>query len=102
VHLYLSSGKPHNQMDDILIDWRWYSSFLDVRSFRGAVCDTDNYLVFAKFRERLAVNKQATQNFNGERFHLRKPSELEVRKQYQIEISNSFVALENLRARGHK
>ena len=31
-----------------------------------------------------------------ERFNLRKLSELEVRKQYQIEIANRFVALENL------
>jgi len=31
-----------------------------------------------------------------ERFNLRKLNELEVRKQYQNEISNSFEALENL------
>jgi hypothetical protein len=31
-----------------------------------------------------------------ERFNLKKLSELEVRKQYQIKISNSFAALENL------
>jgi hypothetical protein len=30
------------------------------------------------------------------RFNLRKLSELEVRKQYQIKISNRFAALENL------
>jgi hypothetical protein len=29
-----------------------------IRSFRAADCDTDHYLVVAKFRERLAVNKQ--------------------------------------------
>jgi len=52
--------------------------------------------VFAEFRERLAVNKQATQRFDGERFNLRKQNELEVRKQYQIEITNMFAALENL------
>jgi hypothetical protein len=31
-----------------------------------------------------------------ERFNLKKLSELEVRKQYQLKISNRFAALENL------
>jgi hypothetical protein len=31
-----------------------------------------------------------------QRFNLKKPSELQVRKQYQIKISNTFAALENL------
>jgi len=41
----------------------------------------------------LAVSKQATQMFGGERFNLRKQNELEVRKQYQIEITKKFAAL---------
>jgi 50S ribosomal subunit-associated GTPase HflX len=32
----------------------------------------------------------------GERFNLRKLNELEFRKQYQIEMTNRFAALENL------
>ena len=50
----------------------------------------------AKVRERLAVSKQAAQKFDGERFNLRKLKELEVRKQFQIEITNRFAALRNI------
>jgi len=52
--------------------------------------------MIAKVKERLAVGKQATQRFDRQRFNLRKLNELEVRKQYQIEITNRFAALENL------
>jgi hypothetical protein len=45
--------------------------------------------------ERFAISKQAARKLDRERFNLRKLSELEVRKQYQIEISNRFAALEN-------
>ena len=54
----------------------------------------------AKVRESLAVSKLAAQTLEGERFNLRKLNELEVKKQYQIEISSRFAALENLS--GHK
>ena len=83
-------GKTHNQIDHIWIDKRWLSSIKDVQRFRGADCDTDHYLVVAKVWERLAVSKQAAQKSDGERFNLRKLNELEVRKQYQIYITNRF------------
>jgi hypothetical protein len=52
--------------------------------------------VVAKVRVTLAVSKLETQKFDGERFNLRKLNELEVRKQYQIETTNRFAALEDL------
>jgi hypothetical protein len=52
--------------------------------------------VVANVRERLAVNKQRAQNFDGERYNLGKLNDLEVRKQYQMEITNRLAALENL------
>ena len=44
----------------------------------------------AKVGERLAVRKQDAQVVVGERFNLRNLNELEVRKRYQIEITNRF------------
>jgi len=89
-------GKTHNQIDYILIDWRWHSGILDVRSFRRAECDTDHCLVAAEVRERLAVSKREGQMFDGKSFNLRKLNELEDRKQFEIEITNRFAALEYL------
>ena len=74
----------------IMYDRRWHSNVLDVQNFRGADCDTDHYLVFAKVRERLAVGKQAAQRFDMQRFNLRKLNEPEVREQYQIEIKTGL------------
>jgi hypothetical protein len=62
----------------------------------GADYNTNPYLVIAKVKERLSIRKQAAQKFDVEWFNFTKLCELEVRKQYQTEISNRFVALENL------
>jgi hypothetical protein len=71
IHIYTwtsPDGKTHNQIDHILVDRRRHSNVLDVRSFRAADCDSDHYLVLAKVRERLAVNKQRSQRFDMKRF----------------------------------
>jgi len=46
--------------------------------------------------ERLAVSKEAAHKFGGKRLNLRKLNDLEIRKQYPVEISNTFAALENI------
>jgi hypothetical protein len=62
----------------------------------GELTNTDHCLMVAKFREIMAVSKDAAQNFYMERFNLRKLNKLEVKKQYEIEISKRFTVLEHL------
>jgi hypothetical protein len=89
-------GNTHNQIDHVLIDRRWHSSILDVRSFTGVDCVIDHYLVVAKVRERLAVSKRAAQKIDMERFNVKKLNEGDVKEQYQVTIRNNFAALKNL------
>jgi hypothetical protein len=83
----------HNQIDHILINRRWHSSILDVRSFRGTDCDSDYYLVVAEVRERLAVSKRTVKKMRMERFNLKRLNEEEAKEQYQVTIKNKFAAL---------
>ncbi|PNF36446.1 hypothetical protein B7P43_G15867 [Cryptotermes secundus] len=87
--------KAHNQIDHILIG-RWHSSIPEVRSFRAADYDIDYYLVVAKVRKRLAVNKQMMHRVHMQRFNLKKLNEADSKEQYCVEISKRFVALENI------
>jgi hypothetical protein len=86
------NGKTHKKL--ITFDSRRNSNILYVRSFRAADCDTDHYRVVAKIRERLAASKHTTHRIYMERFNLKKLNEVGGRKQYCVEISDRFAALE--------
>jgi hypothetical protein len=96
IHTYTwtsPDGQTHNQIDHVLIDRRRHSSILDVRSFRGADCDSEHCLVVAKIREKLAVNNRPVKKMDMDRFNLKKLNEGEVKEQYQVTIKNRFSAL---------
>jgi hypothetical protein len=103
IHKYtwLSPGwKTHNHIDHILIERRNQSSVLDVRSFKAVYCDSDNYLVVAKVRERLTVNKQRSHRFHAARLNLKKLIEVEGKEKYRAKVSNRFTPLKDLDAGG--
>ena len=88
-------GLTHNQIDHILIDKRRHTSVVDIRTFRGADCNSDHYLVIGELRERLSVAKRVEQQVNIGRFNIPKLKDEETKQHYQIEISNRFAALES-------
>ena len=85
------NGKTHNHIDHILLEELTFECAWCM-NFRGAECNPDHCQMVAKVREKLAVGKQATQQFDAERFNLWKLNE-----QFQIKIWNRFAALEGLR-----
>jgi hypothetical protein len=52
----------------------------------AADCDSDHYLVVAKVRERLAVNKQTSQRFGMERFNFKKLNEIGGKEQFRVQV----------------
>jgi hypothetical protein len=55
-------GNTSNQIDHVLIETRTASNILDVKSYRGANCDCDNYLLRIKYRGPIAtrINRNNT------------------------------------------
>jgi hypothetical protein len=52
--------------------------------------------VVARVRERLSVSKRAAQKIIMERFNLKQLNDVAVKEYYQVDISNTSAALENL------
>jgi hypothetical protein len=98
IHKYIWTSphwKTHNQIDHILVDRRRHSNVPGVRSFRAADCDTDHYLVVAKVRERLAVDKRRSYIFHIKGFNLKKLNRIENKDRYHVEVSNRLAILED-------
>jgi hypothetical protein len=78
-HTWTSSDDvTHNQIDHVLI------------GKRRADCDTDHFLVVAKLSKRISVSKRARQKFDLQRFDMRKLDDVEVKRKYQMELSNNL------------
>ncbi|KAJ4442895.1 hypothetical protein ANN_04488 [Periplaneta americana] len=95
IHCFCEAdGLTHNQIDHILIDKRRHTSIVDIRTFRGADCNSDHYLVIGELRERLSVAKRVEQQVNITKFNILKLKDEEAKQNYQVEISN-FATLES-------
>jgi endonuclease/exonuclease/phosphatase family metal-dependent hydrolase len=48
-----SDKKTMNKIDHILVNKRRKSAIQDVRTYQGANCDTDHWMVVAKIKQRI-------------------------------------------------
>jgi hypothetical protein len=55
-------------------------------------------MMMAKVKERLAVSKQISHRFHMESFSFKNIDDVNSKEQYRVEVSNRFVALEDLDA----
>jgi len=53
-----------------------------ILSCPGADCDSDHNMVAPEVAERVSVSKRIIQNFNIQRFNLKKMNDVEVKGQY--------------------
>ncbi|XP_033231545.1 craniofacial development protein 2-like, partial [Belonocnema kinseyi] len=86
-------GHTYNQIDHVLIDKRHHTNILDIRSYRGADVHSDHFLVVAKLRFRLAINKNTNVVAPSVRFDIEKlKNDVRQVTGYQLAISNRFKA----------
>ena len=87
-----ADGDTHNQIDHILINRKFRSALQDVRSYRGADCDTDHHLVIAKVKVRLKMNKNQ-RSFKRPMYDLEKLNVERTCSEYQVNLQNRFSTL---------
>jgi hypothetical protein len=59
-------------------------------------CDTGHYLVVAKVRESLTINKKRSHRFHMEIFNPKRLNEVNGKETYRVEVSNRYAALADL------
>ncbi|KAL4152896.1 hypothetical protein QTP88_000729 [Uroleucon formosanum] len=82
-------GRYINQIDHVLVNARFSNSILDVRTFRGAECGSDHFLVLGKLKVQLKKRKKRKEE-QTELFDIQKLYDLKICEDFCKNISNEF------------
>lgn len=89
------NGRTNNQIDHVLINAKHRNALLDVRSFRGADCDTDHYCTIAKLKAKLKTGGTAkTQKM--EHLDTEKLQDKTIKNNFQAQLANRLSVLQTL------
>ncbi|KDR16680.1 hypothetical protein L798_09070 [Zootermopsis nevadensis] len=72
------------------------TNIVDVRSHRGADCDSGHYLVTENLRVRILARKETGQVYRTEKFNVERLIDVETKQEYQLKISNRLATLQNV------
>ena len=86
---------PDRESDWLCINRKFRRSLDNVRILRGADVGSDHHLIIAMVKIKLKKYKKEN-NGCGEKYQLNLLQEDNKRKEFQLELSNKFQALENL------
>ena len=93
-------GETGIQIDHVLIDKRAATSILNVRSRRGACCNSDHMLVQTTFRCKINQNK-SSKTERKERLNIDKLKDQDIRDKLEKEISEKLQEKENPTLESH-
>lgn len=83
-------GVTVNQIDHVLVDKRWQSNIIDVRTFRNADVDSDHMLVISRLREKIQIEK--TKKNTKRKLNIGKLKEENIQRAYIDGIKNNIHA----------
>ncbi|CAG4964057.1 unnamed protein product [Colias eurytheme] len=82
-------GKTVNQIDHVLIDDRHKNTIQDVRSYRGADCDSDHYMLGIKIKSKIKKSGKEA-GINTEIIDVDILQDELIREKFNIELNNRF------------
>ncbi|XP_076069964.1 uncharacterized protein LOC143041791 [Oratosquilla oratoria] len=89
-----TKGRTRNQIDHVLTNKK-HRPLQEVRSFRGADCDSDHILLIAKIEYQLKISKK-TQNQPQKKFNVERLNQQKVRTNYEVDLRNRFEILQGI------
>jgi hypothetical protein len=86
-------GRTVNQIDHVIVNYKWRRSLQDVRVYRGADANSDHYLLIAEVKTKL---RKALRPLKRKRLDISRLRDPTIKEEFSLELRNRFSALADL------